>query len=100
MAKRSFTEYPARDNAAFNPFLEVQNIIGFCREAARMGNDVFTVIVKDGFLEWTPNRLSKKDPGFIAVIDSQKFGNGLTTKQWRKLEERIAIEMCKQRKAW
>ena len=105
MAKRSFTEHPPRKETVFNPFLEVQKIIGFCIEAARTGNDTFTVFVKDGILHWTanqlnPNRPNKEYPGFITVIDSQKFGNGLTTKQWRKLEERIAIEICKQRKAW
>ena len=100
MAKRSFTEHPPRNDTGFNPFLEVQKIIGFCKEAAKTGNDIFSVIVRDGILQWTKGRVTKKHSGFIAVIDSQKFGAGLTTKQWRRLEERIAIEMCKQRKAW
>ncbi len=100
MGKKSFTKPQPREDAGFNPFREVQKLIGFARETAREGKNIFSVYVVNGLLEWTPNRLNKKHPGFIAVIDCQKFGDGLTTKQWRKLEERVAIEMCKQRKAW
>ena len=89
-----------RDDRSFNPFLETQKIIGFAEEAGRRGRETFTVHVEDGILVWSEFRLPQKHPGFIAIIDRTKFAAGLTSKQWRKLEEKIAIEMCKQRKVW
>ena len=105
MAKKLATEhrrpsYRPRVNTSFNPFMEAQRIIDFAEQSGRQGHDVFTVFVKDGNLEWTTNRLNKKHSGFIAVIDRVFFAAGITSSAWRKLEEKIAREMHRQRKAW
>jgi len=85
---------------SFNPFYEACKVIRFAEEAGRAGHDGFTVLVRDGQLTYDLGRLHAKTAGFIAVINRVKFAAGLSTKAWRKLEAKIAIEMCKQRKAW
>lgn len=100
MAKKSPIAHKPRDDTGFNPFEETQKIIVFSQQAGRLGYETFTVIVRAGTLEWTGKKLNKKHPGFIAVIDRRKLGIGLTNKEWYRLEGKIAIEMCKQRKAW
>ena len=89
-----------RDDTGFDPFIEVCKIVDFAEASGRQSPDVFTVFVKNGNVEWTVNRLDKKHPGFIAVIDRVKFAAGITNSAWHELEEKIAKEMCKQRKAW
>ena len=105
MARRSPTKYASRppgprDDTGFNPFQETQKIIGFAEQATRSGHAKFAVIVKDGILEWTGEHIGKSRPGFIVVINTAKFNIGLTSRQWRRLEDRISIEMARQRKAW
>jgi len=100
MGKRSFTEPKPRADTGFNPFMETQKILGFAEQSGRQGHDVFTVFVKDGNLDWTVNRhFTKKSPGFIEVINRVNFAAGITNLAWRKLEEKIAREMHRQRKA-
>lgn len=99
MTRKSVT-YKPRDDTGFNPFQEALQVIRFADKAARMSYKYFSVYVERGFLHWTQTRLTKKSPGFIATYSVVTFQNGLTSKAWRKLEEKIAIEMCKQRKAW
>ena len=89
-----------REDAGFNPFREACKIIDFAEQSGRTGHDVFAVFVKDGCLQWTTDRMSRKAAGFIGTIDRVKFAAGITSKAWRKLEEKIAMEMCRQRKAW
>jgi len=89
-----------RENAGFNPYREVLKILDFADESGRAGHDKFTVFVKDGNLTWAATILPKKFPGFITVIDRVKWGAGMTSNAWDKLQSKIAIEMCKQRKAW
>jgi len=102
MAKRSFTEHPKRraEDAGFNPVQEVEKIVDFDKEAGLAGCDNYTVYVEDGILTYSPSIKPKKTPGFIAVLSRTKFGAGLTKKAWRKLEQKVAIELTKQRKAW
>lgn len=100
MAKQSPTSIKSREDAGFNPFQEACKLIRFAEEAGRAGHERFTVLVRDGQLTYALRQLTTKTAGFIAVIDRVAFSAGLSTKAWRKLEERIAIEMCKQRKAW
>jgi len=89
-----------RDDTAFNPFTETQKVLGFSEEAGRVSCEAFTVYVDQGILKWSNKKLLKDSPGFVAVIHRYQLGAGLTNKEWRKLEEKIAKEMCKQRKAW
>lgn len=105
MARKSRTElnssvYKPRDDTAFNPFYEAQKVLAYSEEAGRLGVQAFTVVVDRGLLGWIRGKLPKSFPGFIAVIDRAKLEAGLTNREWRRLEHRIAIEMYKQRKAW
>lgn len=98
--KQSPTSIKNRDDTGFNPFHETCKIMGFANEAGQARHDIFTVLVEAGQLTWVYGKKSKKTPGFIAVIDRLQFAAGITSKAWRKLEEKIAKEMCKQRKVW
>lgn len=100
MTRKSVT-YKPRDDTVFNPFQETCKIIAFANEAGQSGYEKFSVFVEDGHLCWKPRRGSyKKQPGFIAVIERAAFAAGITARAWRQLEDKIAIEMCRQRKAW
>lgn len=98
--KRNSSQHKPRDDTAFNPFTETQKVLGFSEEAGRVSCEAFTVYVDRGILKWSNKKLHKNSPGFVAVIHRYQLGAGLTNKQWRRLEEKIAKEMCKQRKAW
>lgn len=105
MARKSPTElnssvHKPRDDTAFNPFMETQKVLDFSEQAGRLGFEAFTVFVNRGILEWTGKKLRRNSPGFIAVIYPYDLAAGQTNKEWRRLEEKIAKEMCKQRKAW
>ncbi len=101
MGNRSSTAPKRRpEDADFNPFQEVRKIIGFAEESGRIRRENFTVYIEEGILVWSKFILPNKTPGFITVIDRTKFAAGLSNKAWRRLEEKIAIEMTKQRKAW
>lgn len=105
MARKSSTDFnkssqKPRDEKSFNPFQEAKKIIDFSQQAGGAGYEKFTVIVTSGILEWTGVILDNKVEGFIAVIDRAEFATGLTSPAWRKIEEKIAKEMCRQRKAW
>lgn len=101
MARKSDTiSHKARDDTSFDPIEETKKILKFSDEAGRSGFETFTVIVKAGILEWTGKKVRKDHPGFIATFNNRELAGGATLKQWRRLEEKIAIEMSKQRKAW
>jgi len=96
----SFKRREDPQDRQFNPFLQTTKILDFAEQTAQKGVEKFAVIAEDGNLTWTTLSKGKKHPGFIITIDRSKLAIGFTEKAWRIIEERIAIELTKQRKDW